>query len=158
MGHEAPSPCLPYVGSNVMRILVVASLLIASVAVLAGCASEEGGDITGKTWRLVSITTQSPSFSAIVPAEAMVNYTIEFNDDGTFAARADCNQVAGNYTIQDNGVLTIVPGPSTLAACPEGSLGDEYVAALAQAGSYTIAENQLTITLLDDGTLTFTSA
>ena len=27
-----------------------------------------------------------------------------------------------------------------------------------QAGSFTIAENQLTITLLDDGTLTFTSA
>ena len=158
MGHEAPSPCLPYVGSNVMRILVVAGLLIASVAVLAGCASEEGGDITGRTWRLVSITTQTPSFSAIVPAEAMVNYTIEFNQDGTFSAKADCNQVSGDYKIQGEGVLTITPGPSTMAECGEQSLSDEYVAALGQAGSFTIAENQLTITLLDDGTLTFTSA
>ena len=141
-----------------MRKLLAAGLLIVAVAGLAGCASEEGGDITGTTWRLVSITTQSPSFSAIVPAEAMVNYTIEFNDDGTFSARADCNQVAGEYTVQDSGVMTITPGPSTLVACPEGSLGDAYVAALAQAGSYTIAENQLTITLQDDGTLTFTSA
>jgi heat shock protein HslJ len=141
-----------------MRNLLAAGLLIATVAGLAGCASEEGGDITGTTWRLVSITTQSPSFSAIVPAEAMVNYTIEFNDDGTFSAKADCNQVAGDYTAQDSGVLTITPGPSTMAACGEESLGDEYVAALAQAGSYTIAENQLTITLLDDGTLTFASA
>jgi heat shock protein HslJ len=141
-----------------MRILLAAGLLIATLAGLAGCASEEGGDITGTTWRLVSITTQSPSFSAIVPAEAMVNYTIEFNDDGTFSAKADCNQVAGDYTIQDSGVLTITPGPSTLAFCGEESLGDAYVAALAQAGAYTIAENQLTITLLDDGTLTFTSA
>ena len=88
----------------------------------------------------------------------MVNYTIQFNDDETFAAKADCNQVAGDYTIQADGVLTINPGPSTLAFCGEESLGDAYVAALGQAGSYTIAENQLTITLLDDGTLTFTSA
>jgi heat shock protein HslJ len=141
-----------------MRILLAAGLLIATLAGLAGCASEEGGEITGTTWRLVSITTQSPSFSAIVPAEAMVNYTIEFNEDGTFSAKADCNQVSGTYTIQDNGVLTIVPGPSTLAFCGEESLSDAYKTALGQAGSYTIAENQLTITLLDDGTLTFTSA
>ena len=148
----------PHVGSNVMRILVVAGLLIASISVLAGCATESGGDITGPTWRLVSITTQRPAFQGVVPAEAMVNYTITFNDDATFAAKADCNQVSGTYTIEDNSVLTIVPGPSTLAFCGEESLGDEYVAALAQAGSYTIAENQLTITLLDDGTLTFASA
>ena len=141
-----------------MRILLAAGLLIATLAGLAGCASEDGGDITGTTWRLVSITTQTPSFSAIVPAEAMVNYTIEFNDDGTFSAKADCNQVAGTYTIQDSGVMTIAPGPSTMAFCGEESLDVAYVAALGQAGSYTIAENQLTITLLDDGTLTFTSA
>ena len=148
----------PEVGWNDMRILLAAGLLIATVAGLAGCASEQGGDITGPTWRLVSLTTNTPPLATTVPPEAMVNYTIQFNDDGTFAAKADCNQVAGEYTIQGDGILTIKPGPSTLAACPEGSLGDAYVAALAQAGSYTIAENQLTITLLDDGTLTFTSA
>ena len=141
-----------------MRNLLATGLLIASVAGLAGCASESGGDITGPTWRLVSITTQTPEFQGVVPAEAMVNYTITFNDDGTFSAKADCNQVSGRYEIENNSVLTIVPGPSTLAFCGEDSLGDEYVAALAQAGSYTIAGNQLTITLLDDGTLTFTSA
>ena len=141
-----------------MRIVVIVGLLIASVSTLVGCASESGGDITGPTWRLVSITTQRPAFQGVVPAEAMVNYTITFNDDGTFAAKADCNQVSGTYTIQDDSVLTIVPGPSTLAFCGEESLGDEYVAALGQAGSYTFAENQLTVTLLDSGTLTFASA
>jgi heat shock protein HslJ len=140
-----------------MRILVVAGLLIASFCAL-GCATESGGDITGPTWRLVSITTQRPAFQGIVPAEAMMNYTITFNDDGTFAAKADCNQVSGTYTIQNNSVLTIVPVASTLALCGEESLSDAYVAALAQAGSYTTAENQLTITLLDSGTLTFASA
>ena len=147
---------LPVLGVTMRTLL--AGLLIASATLLGACASEEGGDITGTTWRLVSLQTQSPSFSAIVPAEAMVNYTIEFNEDGTFSAKADCNQVSGDYTIQGEGILTITPGPSTMAECGEQSLSDEYVAALGQAGSFTIAENQLTITLLDDGTLTFTSA
>jgi heat shock protein HslJ len=137
---------------------ILASLLIAAATLLGACASEQGGTITGTTWRLVSLETQRPQFSAIVPVEGQANYTIEFNDDGTFSAKADCNQVAGTYEVVSDGVLTIVPGPATLAACPEDSLGDEYVQALGQAGSYTIAENQLTITLLDDGMLTFRAA
>jgi heat shock protein HslJ len=140
-----------------MRTLL-AGLLIATATLLGACASEEGGDITGTTWRLISLETQDPQFSAIVPVEGQANYNIVFNEDGTFAAKADCNQLAGNYTIQGNGILTITPGPSTLAECGDQSLGDEYVQALSQAGSFTIAENQLTITLLDDGTLTYRAA
>jgi heat shock protein HslJ len=137
-----------------MRILFL-TMLAASAALFGGCASEEGGDITGTTWQLISIDTQSPNFSAIVPGGPSENYSITFNDDGTFNAQADCNQVAGTYTIQGEGILTIEVGPSTLAACPEESLGDEYQQALSQAGSFTIAENQLNITLLDDGVLTY---
>jgi len=140
-----------------MRNLLVASLFLASAALLGACASEEGGDITGTNWKLISITTQNPQFSAIVPADAHENYTIIFNDDGTFNARADCNQLAGTYTVQDQGVLTLELGPMTLAACPEGSLSDAYIQALGQAGSYTIAENQMTLTLEDDGTLSYNS-
>jgi heat shock protein HslJ len=134
---------------------ILAGLLIAAATLLAGCASEEGGDITGTTWRLISLETQRPEFSAIVPVEGQLNYTIEFNEDGTFSAKADCNQLAGTYEIVRDGVLTITPGPSTLAECGEDSLSNEYIQALGQAGSYTIAENQMTLTLLDDGTLTF---
>ena len=140
-----------------MRIAIL-TILVASAALFGGCASEEGGDITGTTWELISLQTQTPQFSAIVPGGPSENYTITFNDDGTFSAQADCNQVGGKYTIQGEGVLTIELGPSTLAACPEESLGDEYTQALGQAGSFTIAENQLTITLLDDGTLTYQAA
>ena len=138
-----------------MRTLLVASVLVLTGALLTGCASEGGGDITGKTWHLISITTNTPQFAAIVPADAQANYTIEFAADGTFAAKADCNQLAGTYTIQGKSVLTIKPGPATLAACAAGSFGDKYVAALAQASSYSTAANQMTITLLDNGTLAF---
>jgi heat shock protein HslJ len=141
-----------------MRILVVAGLLIASVSVLAGCASESGGDITGPTWHLISLTTNTPQRAAPVPADARENYTITFNDDGTFNAKADCNQVAGTYTITGNAQISIAPGPTTLAACPDGSLGEAYVVALAQAATFTTTTDQLTLTLTDDGTLTFQAA
>ena len=140
-----------------MRTLFL-TFLAATALLLGACASEEGGDITGTTWRLISLETQRPQLSQIVPVEAQANYTIVFNADETFEAKADCNQVSGTYAIQGQGVLTITPGPSTLAECGEASLSDEYIQALSQAGSFTIAENQLTITLLDDGTLTFRAA
>ena len=138
-----------------MRIVVIAGLLIASVSALVGCASESGGDITGPTWHLLSLTTNTPQRGEFVPAEARENYTITFNDDGTFNAKADCNQVGGSYTITGNAQISIAPGPSTLVACPEGSLSDAYVAALAQAATFTTTSDQLTLTLADDGTLTF---
>lgn len=141
-----------------MRNLLVASLFLASAALLGACASEQGaGTLTGTTWKLISITTVNPQFAAVVPEDAHENYTIIFNDDGTFNARADCNQLAGTYTVQGDGILTLMPGPMTLAACPEGSLSDAYINALGQAGSYTITENQMTLTLEDNGTLSYNS-
>ena len=134
------------------------TILVALAALLGACASESGGDLTGKTWQMVSLDTQRPQFSAIAPGGPSDSYTITFNADGNFQATADCNQVGGTYTVQDLSVLTIVPGPSTLAECGEESLGDEYVAALAQAVAYTIAGDELNITLVDDGILTFQAA
>jgi heat shock protein HslJ len=49
--------------------------------------------------------------------------------------QADCNRVVGKYTVNGN-QLTIVPGPSTLAACPPGSMGDEFVRQLGNISSY----------------------
>ena len=46
-------------------------------------------------------------------------------------------------------------GRPALVACPEGSMGDQYVAGLGNAASYAIANSQLTITLKDGGTLVF---
>ena len=96
-----------------------------------------------------------PAFQGVVPAAEQANYTIEFKADGTFSAKADCNQLAGTYTTSGTDGLAIVPGPMTLAACPEGSLSSQYVAALGKAASYAIANEQLTITLTDGGTLVF---
>jgi heat shock protein HslJ len=82
-------------------------------------------------------------------------YTVAFNAGGTFSATADCNTVNGAWTATASGGLTLTPGPSTIVACAEGSYGDLYVLALTNTASYAIANNGLTLTLADGGTLGF---
>ncbi len=136
-----------------MRKLTLVALAVVVTLIVAACSS--GGGLTGKTWQLTAITEKVPAFQGVVPEAQQSNYTIEFKTDGSYKAKADCNQVSGTYTTTSSGGLTIVLGPSTLVACPEGSLSDQYVQALGNAASYAVANNQLTITLKDEGTLVF---
>ena len=136
-----------------MRKITLFALAIAAALIVGACNS--GGGLTGKTWQLTAITEVVPAFQGVVPAADQANYTIEFLADGTFNAKADCNQVLGTYTTTPEGGLTIVLGPSTLVACPDTSLAPQYVAGLGSAASYAIADGQLTITLKDEGTLVF---
>ena len=126
-------------------------------------------ELLGKTWKLTGITETTPAFQGVVPEADQSNYTIEFQADGTFNAKADCNQVGGTYEVHrgdgrtdiglepGGGSISILPGPSTLAACPPGSMGDLYVVGLGKASSYAIEGGQLTLTLADGdgGTLVF---
>ncbi len=128
-------------------------VIVIGASLLAACSS--GSSLTGKTWQWTAMTTTTPTSQSVVPTDQQANYTVEFKSDGTFASKADCNQVSGTYTTTSSGGLTIVPGPSTLAACPEGSLAPIFVAGLGSAASYTITDGALTITTQDAATLTF---
>lgn len=135
-----------------MRIRTLLALAIGVAVIVAACS---GSGLTGKTWQLTAITELVPAFQGVVPAADQPNYTIEFKSDGTFNAKADCNQLGGTYTTTGTDGLTIIPGPMTLAACPEESFSSQYVEALGKAASYAVANGQLTITLSDGGTLVF---
>jgi heat shock protein HslJ len=125
-----------------------------------GSAGAQG--LTGVTWQLTAVTEKVPAFQGAVPADQQASYTITFNDDKSFDAKADCNNLSGTYETGDpaasSGPLTITPGPMTLVACPEGSLGDLFVIGLGSAESYAIDDNGLTITVTDGGTLQFQAA
>jgi heat shock protein HslJ len=140
---------------------VVPSSAPSSVQSSAVASAEPAGsppaDLLGKVWKLTALTELTPAFQGVVPAADQANYTIEFQSDGTFAAKADCNQVAGTYEVGAGGSISILPGPSTLAACPPGSMGDLFVVGLGNAASYAIEGGQLTLTLADGGTLVFTA-
>ena len=109
-------------------------------------------DLTGVVWQWqTTLMNNDDQFTPDNPA----NYTLQFNADGTFTAQADCNQVSGSYTLE-NSQLSIVPGPSTMAACPEGSLGDQFVKNLGEANRFLFEGDDLIISLMfDSGSMRF---
>lgn len=119
--------------------------------------TNSGGDdslteLVGPVWQWQQ--TLMGNDDRLVP-ENPGNYTARFMPDGTLAALADCNQVRGTYTLEASS-LAIELGPSTMAACPEGSLGDQFVANLSAANTYFFDGEDLLIDLVyDSGTMRF---
>jgi len=108
--------------------------------------------LTGPVWKWT--TTQMNDGSRLTPGDPN-RYLIEFLADGHVAVQADCNRVAGTYTVNGN-QLAVTLGPSTLAACPPGSLGDEFVKQLGHIGSYFFrGENLILEIKMDSGSMIF---
>ena len=136
------------------RSILLAVLAVTTTMALAACAAaapsaNDVGALVGRTWRLTESTVPALAGGDIDPAR----YTIEFQD-GTFDAQVDCNRVSGTFASSNEGLMSITPGPSTMAACPEGSLGNDYVAALQATTSQALTDGRLVLTT-SDGTLTF---
>jgi heat shock protein HslJ len=134
-----------------MRTLVAAVLLAVAGSVLVACSS--GSGLTGKAWQWTASTTQNPTSQSVVPDPE--NYTIQFNSDGTFNSKADCNQVSGTYTTSGSNGLVIVPGPSTMAFCGEDSSDTIFLGGISTTQTYAIANGQLTLNQVGGGTMTF---
>lgn len=81
---------------------------------------------TGIVWEWVDVVNRSNSETTTVPNPE--NYTIIFNEDGTFTGMADCNAIAGTYSTDNGFILTL--GPSTMAFCGEESLDVQYTTLL----------------------------
>jgi hypothetical protein len=132
--------------------------IIGAAAILVFGGHPAAG-VTGVTWQWTASTTRGVEAPVAVPDPTA--YTIRFETDRTFLAKADCNTVAGTYrTIPPGrmGPLTRIgmfPGPDSLAACGPDSLSDAYVTSLRQAVSYDLAEGVLTMRLADGGSMTF---
>ena len=115
-------------------------MILLAGGVLASCSTatevSELSAVQGN-WELVSIGgSQVP-----VPQR----YTIVFNADGSFNARADCNQCFGSYTTDGNAISTGGAVGCTRAFCAPPSFFDEYAAALASMSSFARSGAELTI-------------
>jgi len=110
-----------------MKKLLIPLVICLGLLILAACGSQGedagGNSITGVEWQWQSVTNQTTNDTTTVPNPE--NYTITFNEDGTFEGQADCNSIAGSWS-QENG-FSITVGPSTLAFCGEASLDQVYV-------------------------------
>jgi len=81
------------------------------------------------------------------------NYTVQFLEEGTLTVKADCNMKGGTYSAEGK-ILSIEITHSTMAACSEGSLEDEFVRALSGAAIYFIKDDNLYIDMkYDSGTM-----
>ncbi|GAB4445852.1 MAG: hypothetical protein Kow0031_28430 [Anaerolineae bacterium] len=126
-----------------------ARLLYAPVAPEAVAASQLE-TLLASTWQWVSFTDPVQQFDVEQPE----NYTLDFQEDGTLAIQADCNQVMAGYSASEEGALSIQPGPATLALCPEESRGEQFVQNLGFATNYFFQDGNLFIdTMADGGTL-----
>lgn len=108
--------------------------------------------LTGTPWEWVSTTDPVQGTVAVNDPS---RYVILFNEDGSVAIQADCNSVGATYTTEGNNI-NIVPGPSTMAACPPDSLDSQFLAQLSSAAIYFIEGGNLYLDLpADSGTMRF---
>ncbi|MEZ4519361.1 MAG: META domain-containing protein [Chloroflexota bacterium] len=107
----------------------------------------EAPSLTGTTWLWQGTTTP---VEEITVADS-TRYTIMFNEDGSAHIQADCNVVLMTYTTDENGALTLLPGPSTLAACPEDSQDQVFIQQLSSSAIYFFQDGDLYIDLFADG-------
>jgi heat shock protein HslJ/uncharacterized lipoprotein NlpE involved in copper resistance len=123
---------------------------VAAFTVFDAEAAEASG-VMGETWQWVGTQTPTEQISVDDPAK----YTIQFLPGGEAHVQADCNVAGGTYTIEDSHI-TITITTTTLAACPEGSLGDEFIKELNEAVIYLFEGDDLLIDrIYDSGTMRF---
>jgi heat shock protein HslJ len=132
-------------------------------------ASAEWVEVTGaENVPVVAAPTLEPTLTGIpwewvgtvTPAEETVvndptRYVILFNEDGTADIQNDCNNVIASYTT-DGSNITITPGPSTMMACPDDSMSDQFLGELSSAVIYFVQGGNLYLDLpADSGTMRF---
>jgi heat shock protein HslJ/uncharacterized protein YraI len=104
-------------------------------------------ELVGAIWQLVGgrEPLSSPPFQVPAPEK----YTLTFSEDGSLFVQADCNTSRGTYQLSGS-QLTISLGATTLVACEEGSLSDEFMANLGKAATAGSGFGNLMIGLADE--------
>lgn len=83
-------------------------------------------------------------------------YTVQFAGDGTLAVMADCNSGSGSYTALNGNISIDDRMAMTMAFCPPGSYGSQFVNALLAASVYRLESGDLFLDLqANAGTMRF---
>jgi heat shock protein HslJ len=122
---------------QVLALTLAAVGAIIPTASRAAVLPQISGGIRPFVWSLNSF----PGVGAIAEPG---RYTVQFIADGTVAVGADCNRAGGVWSGGD-GAIDVTVTLSTLALCPEDSLGDPFMQALDAVTSYTLAGGTLTL-------------
>lgn len=129
--------------------VALAFTMFAGTVLAQDLSGASAPSLTGITWEWRQFVDERHEVNLFVDT-----HSITFEDDGRYAGRADCNRVAGAFTFDGNSI-SILPGPSTLAACPPGSLSEVFLAHLFSASRFSFSDaGDLLLHLANDaGTL-----
>jgi putative lipoprotein len=105
-------------------------------------------DVVGITWQWAKLTETEPAGQSVVADPE--NYTLALMPDGTANVKADCNRVSWPYNLEGNVLSFDTLFATTLAACPPGSLYDQYLKLLGNGGTVALENGQLVLELNDD--------
>jgi heat shock protein HslJ len=116
-------------------------------------ATQEAGTvpaIIGAPWQWAG--TLYNDGTAVTPSNPE-NYQVELLPEGQLKLKADCNTAAGTYTL-DGDHISIEVTTSTMMACPEGSLADEFIKDLNAAQFFMMdGEDLIFVLKLDTGNM-----
>lgn len=143
-------------------LIAVVVLLAIGVAVYLNDNKDDGNmasslaPLYAYEWQLEQIDSESVDSEP----QNVSDFVITFNSDNRFAATTDCNNLMGDYTVENGTELSFGTIASTRMACPEGDFQTEFTALLVGTESYSVAEAdtdtpKLILNLSDDGTMTF---
>jgi heat shock protein HslJ len=99
--------------------------------------------LIGTVWKWQQ--TLYPNETRIVPSNPE-NYTLKLLSDGKINIRADCNLGGGSYSLRGN-EISIEITHTTRAACPPGSLEQDYIRDLNGAATYFFKMDVLYVNL-----------
>ena len=117
-----------------------------------GGVLEFQASLVGVVWEWQTFTGGA---GPVVSARSPARYTLTFEGDDSVLVQADCNRGRGTVVV-DPPTISFSPIGLTRMACPEGSQAREFLAYLAEAGSFVIADGQLALALaMDGGIVTF---
>lgn len=134
-----------------MRITPM-TLAILGVVALAGCgpardsgstAAEDEVALVGTEWVLQALGSPGEEAEAVED----VTVTLTFGADSTFAGSAGCNRYFGRFLIQGRDSLSLGPAGSTMMACPEPIMTQEYryLQSLSGVARYRLTDAGLTL-------------
>jgi heat shock protein HslJ len=129
--------------------LLLGALLLAACGA-TGASGPAAAGLAGTSWVLSDLNGAAPV------AEA----TLQFDAEGRLAGTTGCNRYSGGYSAEGTS-LAVGQLISTKMACmADGVMQQEtnFLGALGQAASYSIAGDTLTIEAADGASLVFTRA
>lgn len=112
--------------------------------------SAVSSELAGTSWQLVEI--QSMDDTVLRPEDA-TPYTLEFGADGSMSVVADCNRGTGSWSSESPGQLEFGVIAATQAACPPGSIHDQYMAQFEWVRSYVLEDGHLYLATMADGSI-----